>query len=772
MSDAHLSLACDALPDAELVGFKGVETLNQPFALELFFTVPVHADVRCALSERASLALDPGDGREPMWWHGVLDRIRMLHRTAERALYAATLVPRLARLRQSARSFVHTKETLASFLGKTLVSGGLTASDYRFDIDVANYPEEAFVCQYHETHLDFFHRWLEREGAYYFFEHEGTDGGAEKVIVVDDVAKLSTLPGAKKVKYRPVVGGDVSVGEALRALDVRYESSPATVFLADYDYAKPDTDVSGEAPVVPSGLGVVREYGYRVFDAKEAKRLAKVRAESLAWSTCVLRSNGNALHLRSGYLFELERPIAGVSATRFLAVTVEHEGILSTPDAEVRRLTGLTADEPYRVAVTAIPADVPFRAPQTTAWPRVEGFENGVIDGPSTSRYAQLDAAGRYFVRFKFDSSELPDGSASTYLRMMQPHAGEKEGHHFPLRKSTEVLIAFLGGDIDRPFIAGALPNAEKPSTVLGRNQTQNVIRTGGMNHLVIEDLRDRQYCNLYCPTEETVVHIGGPFDGTFGHGEQVRCTYYVSTNGNAGFTIGGSWWENVSQVKKVHVRGDVTFGFDGDVTVHIGGNLDEKFNANRSETTDGMTFQTYTGALDMFAESGRLDEVSVVHAQVRLSGVNDTVTGTFRESVPVTLELYCGNLETRSKSITINAPAMAVITPDTITMEPAEANYTGVWLKITPFYFEAFGLKVGIGGLKMDVTGLSTSVTGIKEDFPGLMLGKWDSKVDFSSLKASYASIAIKAGAETKIPTTRTCNGSFSSMVAGALVL
>ena len=43
---------------------------------------------------------------------------------------------------------------------------------------------------------------------------------------------------------------------------------------------------------------------------------------------------------------------------------------------------------------------------------------------------------------------------------MMQPHGGDIEGWHFPLRKGTEVLFTFLGGDPDRPVIAGVVPNA------------------------------------------------------------------------------------------------------------------------------------------------------------------------------------------------------------------------------------------------------------------------------------------------------------------------
>lgn len=46
-------------------------------------------------------------------------------------------------------------------------------------------------------------------------------------------------------------------------------------------------------------------------------------------------------------------------------------------------------------------------------------------------------------------------------------------GWHFPLRKGTEVMVSFQGGDPDRPVIAGVVPNALTPSNVTNRNHTQ-----------------------------------------------------------------------------------------------------------------------------------------------------------------------------------------------------------------------------------------------------------------------------------------------------------
>src|SRR5262249_1940767 len=159
------------------------------------------------------------------------------------------------------------------------------------------------------------------------------------------------------------------------------------------------------------------------------------------------------------YTFELEdHPRAALNA-KYLATAIEH---WANAPADVQDLLPWRPawDDPYRVEVTAIPATVQFRAPQTTAWPRIHGTGNAVVDGPAKSDYAQIDSQGRYAVKFHFDESDLSGGKASTWIRMLQPHGGDIEGFHFPLRAGTEVMCAFAGGDPDRPFIVGVVPNA------------------------------------------------------------------------------------------------------------------------------------------------------------------------------------------------------------------------------------------------------------------------------------------------------------------------
>jgi type VI secretion system secreted protein VgrG len=71
---------------------------------------------------------------------------------------------------------------------------------------------------------------------------------------------------------------------------------------------------------------------------------------------------------------------------------------------------------------------------------------------------ATPDAQGRYAVRFGGTTPGLP--AKTPALRVAQLFAGSNEGSHFLLRDGAPVLVSYLEGDIDRPFIAAALPHA------------------------------------------------------------------------------------------------------------------------------------------------------------------------------------------------------------------------------------------------------------------------------------------------------------------------
>jgi type VI secretion system secreted protein VgrG len=132
-------------------------------------------------------------------------------------------------------------------------------------------------------------------------------------------------------------------------------------------------------------------------------------------------------------------------------------------------------------------ANVPFRPPRATPKPRISGVLSGVVQAPAASQgdAAFIDERGRYIVQMHFDRMPQSGPRASLPIRMAQPHAGAHSGIHFPLRPGTEVLVAFVGGDPDRPVIVGAVHHAAMANPVTRADATRNRIRTA--SGIVIE---------------------------------------------------------------------------------------------------------------------------------------------------------------------------------------------------------------------------------------------------------------------------------------------
>jgi type VI secretion system secreted protein VgrG len=657
MAQSGISLSCSALEGVTLVGFRGTEHVSQPYEFELFFSVPVGTDVRKAVGERATLRASRGPEADPLVIHGVLANVRLLHQTTARAMYQALLVPKLWLLRHFWRSYIFTNQPITEFLTATLKDGGLLPTEFRFSVDEGSYPKEEFVAQYRETHLAFFHRWLEREGLYYYFEHQD-DGDREVLVIVDDRGLHEAFPGGGRVTYFPIFGDDATGPMALHHLEQDVQWLPKSVTIADYNYANPSTSVVGESRVTANGTGAIREYGFRVFMQSDAERLARVRAQSIACREVTLRASGNAIGPRAGYKLSLDEQPSDV-AEEWLVIEAHHAASIAGITAEVVRLTGLSDKHAYRIKLLAIPASAQFRAPQATPWPRVYGFENAVVCGPADSEYAQIDADGRYLVRFEFDTSGLPDARISTRVRMMQPHGGTTEGFHFPLRKGTEVMIAFLGGDPDRPFIAGVVPNAQKPSVVAERNYTQNIIRTGSGNQLVLDDEKGKEFIFLHTPNNRTGVYMGTPSAGhasvytgdsetqvgTFSSPGNANpnagdstvdhsFSYLETTAGDGGSWVGGDSWENVGGSKSSYVGADLWVGVGATYKFEVGGAATENYYASRTTTTDASRTDTVTGHKTQTIKGGMTQTIESGLTQTTKGGMTHAIEGGLTQTI------------------------------------------------------------------------------------------------------------------------------------------
>ncbi|MDY7227174.1 type VI secretion system Vgr family protein [Hyalangium rubrum] len=741
------TISCDALPaDTRVLRLGGTEGISHLYSFTL--QLLMHEDeglvfeMEQALNAPATLTIHGGDGTPRRTLHGVLASIDWVRETADHTVYEVVLVPRLWRLGLNQHSNVYVQQAIPTIITNLLEDNGFVAEDYALRLK-ERYPKLEHVSQYRESDLAFIQRRMEREGIYFYFEQLED---REKLIITDH---KSYAASSGSVRYFPQAGRNLTGVEAFATFTSRCRTRPKEVRLREYDYLRPTMDLKKSHPVSPHGVGEVVSHDEHYTTPADGKRLAQARAEELKAREAIFEGRGRAFEAQPGYLFEVcEHPRPSFNAS-YLAVTVEHEGSQGIGDVEElddEAPTQLNRDaEPtYFMRVEAIPSGVQFRPPQLTPVPRIFGVETGRVDGEQESQYAQIDEHGRYRLQLHFDENDPRNGKASTWVRMLQPHGGSREGFHFPLRKGTEVLLVFLGGDPDRPVIAGVVPNPHTPSPVTQNNATFNVLLTGGGNRMELEDKADVQHVRLSTPTQDTLLHMGAPDESSH--------NIHLRSNGSALIDLGGDYDTKVQGAKTEYVKKSVTETYDNlldtkvkeDRFLTVSGNDDTKVTkeqklkvtgnrtvtaeSNQTHTVTGKDTHTITGQQKITANGGQ-------NITVGSSGRTETISGPLTQTTgPQTLTVNGVLTQTITGAATITSPvSYNIVAPNVNQVAPAK-NF-----KSAPWSGEAIGFKFSILGAKAEVVaGMAVAATNVKMDLTSL-------KMDIATMKYQNNPTTIK---------------------------
>ena len=411
--------------------------------------------------------------------HGMIAEIEdMLDPQASHRTYRLRLVPRAHRLTLVEMQEVFLDQSIPDILETKLTRVGLVNEDVEFRL-LAHYPAREFVVQYRETDWAFVSRLAEHLGISIFFEHQS---GRDVIVFSDQNSRFRPVEGDEAVSFRP--RGEAS--EIYRLTSVS-RMIPRTYLAQDYNYRHPRMDITGEHRLEAGYAGGVVEYGPHHLTPEEGATLAQYRAEERQATRQVLSGESAVSRFRAGATFDLEGHPRFESA-RLLLVEIEHHA------RQTVETHGGEDDAPtYRNVFRAIDVRVPYRPPRLTPKPRIAGVLSAQVeplpDG-ELGDHARIDGAGRYTVRFFFDSSPLGARERSSLpVRMAQPHAGPNYGFHFPLKPGVEVLVAFTEGDPDRPFIIASVPNPITPSPVDRHNALFNKIETVSGVFLEIKDV-------------------------------------------------------------------------------------------------------------------------------------------------------------------------------------------------------------------------------------------------------------------------------------------
>ena len=419
----------------------------------------------------------------------------------------------------------------------------LGKNEFRIDIDADDVPlaKLSHVAQYNETDLDFIRRLCERHGVYFFFASNAEDTRGMVVFGNTNtpfgVIRFEKDAGANTYKenHKLVIGltltgaTGLADGSTYTAAAVGPPAEPAELEGALFEFKSfhrpmparvnvigdqrvQSRDAEGNVTTLDlkrtatldGGTGIYTDYDTHFVDGKVGDAFAEIRLQEIRAACEYSVGCTNSPCVAPGRTFT-KKPRDDPQATdeKYLVTAVDievrqaHTGVITESNGEVIQ-TGFT--NKFRCIEFDGAMECVYRPPRVTPVPRLHGVQTAYIGTGATGEEGRpvLDEDGAYHiyqqflderVQFVDAEAELAIDKLSKAVRKGEPYAGDGVGMHFPLKRDTEVLVAYRNGDPDRPVIAAAMPGPlDHASPVTGVNPTSHVIETSSGARFEIHD--------------------------------------------------------------------------------------------------------------------------------------------------------------------------------------------------------------------------------------------------------------------------------------------
>jgi type VI secretion system secreted protein VgrG len=453
---------------------------------------------------------------------------------------------------------------------KDIVSGvltdfGIAAAQQSWRLS-AKYPKREYCVQYNESALAFVSRLLEEEGIFFFSDKN--DGG-ELLVFEDDSTTADPIDGDKTIPYRHGAGLDAS-DDAVGVITQRHRTATGKVTLRDYDFKRPQLDLTSTASASKDADLEVYDYPGLYVEPADGKRLAQVKLEALQAERVTLDLQSGCPRLIAGRWLDLEETPNELDG-EYLITGAVHEMKLGV----------------YVVRASVIPKSVKYRTPQRTPRPVIDGPQTAVIVAPPGSPEEEIhtDKYGRVKVRFHWDRYANNDDTDSCWMRTSQQ---QTSGSMILPRVGWEVIVEFLEGNPDRPLVTGRMFNGRfMPPYPLPEGKSRTAIQTAsspggkGGNSIRMEDKAGSEEVKIASQKDTTLATANNK-------------TTSVATNATKNVKVNATLTVGADQTVKITNGYKDTVGAAQSTTV--GGNRTVEVNAVYGLTSGGASTTSVGG--------------------------------------------------------------------------------------------------------------------------------------------------------------------------------
>lgn len=596
------------------------ETLSTTYQmdLELLSSDPA-IDFNAVLGHNLTVGIDRPRGGE-RYFNGYVTSFGLAAVQNRMFVYRASVSPWLWLLKQTENCMIFHNETAVSIAEKIFGAHGF--SDFRFDVQ-GSPPVYEYCVQYRESDFNLISRLFEKEGLYYFFEH---DNGKHTLVVTDSMDAHQPDSGYETI---PMVmdfnSGPVSQ-EGIVGWRSRQQIRATEVTLQDYNFTAPRAEMQVSKSIArghaASGLKLY-QYPGEYKETSEGANYAKVRVEEQQASFEVAQGETNAHGIRTGYRFTLEKHPAASMNVDYLITSSHiecHAGDFASGD---------TSDAEFSCSFMAMPMSNVHRPARVTPKPVIYGPQTAVVTNKTKGEEIEpVDKHGRVTVSFEWER----EGLLSCPVRVSQAVAGAGWGMMNIPRHGQEVIVEFEEGNPDRPIITGRVYNErsthpysplEKPTvTTLKTNSSKG---GGGFNELRFDDKKG---------DENIFIHAEKSMDTRV---KETRRTYIGVDDhqivGNDQFLqIGESRHETVGAEYRVMVGENMSFTGGDAAFFELGGNFATKAGGHVHLVAGGKAVIEAPGGVSLKCGGSFITlsstEISIGGAAVKINSGGSALSG------------------------------------------------------------------------------------------------------------------------------------------------
>jgi len=375
------------------------------------------------------------------------------------------------------------------------------------------YPKRDLIRQHWESDMTCVQRLCEHYGLFYWFHHEG---GFHRIVIADTMGAFHPHGEAYET-IRFSTNGRIDE-EHIDRLDVTSRQTEGRITVVDHDYAEPrvapataplreeirdprDTARADQEVYAYANVSQPRVNGPGIDSGSEdtrddARNVAMVRMQAIRCQGLRAKGHGNMRGLTVGQTFHLTDHPYGKANQDYLVVsatlTIEENDQVSGTGQSFRCETDFEIQ----------PAREYFRMPHKTPWPVQAGFEYAIVTGPNNQEI-WTDAYGRVKCQLIPDREGKLDENAFIWVLPMQPWQNGQMGSAFVPRIGSQVLLGYVNGNPDMPFIVASSVNKRNlPAWTLPVNQWVSGLRSrmeGGSsaNHLSFVDTKNELQAQL-----------------------------------------------------------------------------------------------------------------------------------------------------------------------------------------------------------------------------------------------------------------------------------